>query len=73
MEVSGVGLLSVLVSQERGSPSARIVALRRFDFDDGGAEVSQYLSNPRARKNPRQFDDYQVFVGRFTQWQGFGG
>jgi hypothetical protein len=67
MEVSSVGLLPVSVLQKRGSPVASIIAFGRFDFYDSGAQVGQYLSNPGTREYPRQLDDHQAFVRRFTQ------
>ena len=39
------------------SPASRVIAFRAFDLDHFGAQIGQRLTNPRPRKNPRQFDN----------------
>ena len=39
------------------SPRTGVVALRAFHFDHFGTQISQRLTNPRARENAGKFDD----------------
>lgn len=45
---------------EGRAPFAGVVALRRLDLDDIGAEIGKELPDPRACEDARQFEDTQA-------------
>ena len=54
------------VVRKRPQP-ARVVAVRRLDLDDLGAEVSQQFRAVRARDPLREIDDADAFEGGIGQ------
>ncbi len=44
----------------RRRPASRVVAVRRLDLDDVGAQVAERLRDERAREHPGQVDDAQA-------------
>ena len=64
VEIGGGEMLVARALDEGRAPFAGVVAFRRLDLDDIGAEIGEELADPGPGKDARQFEDAQAGEGR---------
>ena len=52
--------LFAIVVHKGGTPLARVIPLGAFDLDDFSTKIRKRLTGKRARKDPRQFHNFQA-------------